>query len=308
MSILRQYFRLQLSMTKRHLVEFGLAPATGFIIITAAFYGFSAYLFHAVKFANYCYVLVAVSLLLPYTEMNRNDFLKLVYPKKNYLVIRVAENLITVAAFILFLCSRREYYPALILLVLAVLAIFTGSGKKPLMAIPTPFYKKPFEFIVGFRRSFPVLIAAWALGVIAIIYQNDNLGLFALALVFLACIGFYLEPENVFYVWVHKLNYNQFLLDKIITALIFSTLLALPVSIALIIFFKASMPAIIGLQVLGYCYLLTIILAKYAAYPNRINLPQAILFTFSLAMPPLLLALVPFFYLQSVKRLKEILP
>ena len=37
------------------------------------------------------------------------------------------------------------------------------------------------------------------------------------------------------------------------------------------------------------------------------NLPQGILLALSLTMPPLLLALVPFFYIQSQNRLKEIL-
>jgi hypothetical protein len=37
------------------------------------------------------------------------------------------------------------------------------------------------------------------------------------------------------------------------------------------------------------------------------NLPQGILLALSIIMPPLLLALVPFFYLQSFRKLKEIL-
>ena len=75
----------------------------------------------------------------------------------------------------------------------------------------------------------------------------------------------------------------------------------------LLIFFQTNIKAVFGFQALGYCYLLTVILAKYSAYPKKINLPQGILLALSLAMPPLLLVLVPFFYIQSKNRLKEIL-
>jgi hypothetical protein len=64
---------------------------------------------------------------------------------------------------------------------------------------------------------------------------------------------------------------------------------------------------IFGFQVLGYCYLLTVILAKYSTFPRKINLPQGILLAMSLAMPLLLLIVVPFFYIESNRRLKEIL-
>jgi len=75
----------------------------------------------------------------------------------------------------------------------------------------------------------------------------------------------------------------------------------------LLIFFQTNILAVFGFQALGYCYLLTFILAKYSAYPKKVNLPQGILLALSLAMPQLLLALVPFFYIQSKNRLKEIL-
>ena len=52
---------------------------------------------------------------------------------------------------------------------------------------------------------------------------------------------------------------------------------------------------------------LMIVLAKYAAFPGVISLPQALLIAFGLWLPPLLLGIIPYFYSQSIKKLKEIL-
>ena len=307
MKTLQPYFGLQLIMFKRQLIEFGLNPILGFIIILIAFYGFSIYLFSKIDYANYIYILIALSTIFQYSEIKRNDFLKLIYPKNSYFKIRILENLITVVPFIIFLCYSLEFYSVLLLIVGSILFSFLNTNKKVTSTIPTPFYRKPFEFIVGFRKSLIGFLFAYFLTAMSLIYQNFNLGIFSLVLIFILCFSFYIEPENEFYVWVYKLKVNGFLYDKIKTAILFSTIISLPVTMLLLIFFQTNIKAVFGFQALGYCYLLTVILAKYSAYPKKINLPQGILLALSLAMPPLLLALVPFFYIQSKNRLKEIL-
>ena len=307
MKTLQQYFGLQLIMFKRQLIEFGLNPILGFIIILAAFYGFSIYLFSRIEHANYIYILIALITVFQYSEIKRNDFLKFIYPKNNYFKIRILENLIKVTPFIFFLTCKIEFYSVLLLIVASILFSFLSTNNKVTSTIPTPFYRKPFEFIVGFRKSLIGFLFAYFLTATSLIYQNFNLGIFSLVLIFILCLSFYSEPENEFYVWIHKLNVNGFLFDKIITAIIFSTIISLPITLSLLIFFQTNILAVLGLQALGYCYLLTVILAKYSAYPKKINLPQGILLGLSLTMPPLLLALAPFFYIQSKNRLKEIL-
>lgn len=307
MTILQQYLGLQLRMFKRQLIEFGLNPILGVILILIGFYGFSIYLFTKTEYANYLYIIIASGVVLQYSEINRNDFLKFVYAKHNYFKIRILENLITVVPFIIFLCYKVEYYSALLLIVVSILFSFLNTNKKVIATIPTPFYRKPFEFIVGFRKSLIGFLFAYFLTAMSLTYQNFNLGIFSLVLIFILCLSFYSEPENEFYVWVHKLKVNRFLFDKIITAIIFSTIISLPITIALLIFFQANIKTVLGFHALGYCYLLTVILAKYSSYPKKMNLPQGILLALSITMPPLLLALVPFFYIQSKNRLKEIL-
>ena len=307
MKTLQQYFGLQLIMFKRQLIEFGLNPVLGFIIILTAFYGFSIYLFSKIEYANYLYILIALTAIFQYSEIKRNDFLKFIYPKNNYFKIRILENLIIVFPFVIFLCYSLEFYSVLILIVGSILFSVLNTNKKVTSTIPTPFYRKPFEFIVGFRKSLIGFLFAYFLTAMSLIYQNFNLGIFSLVLTFILCLSFYSEPENEFYVWVYKLNVNGFLFDKIITALIFSTIISLPIVIPLLIFFQTNIKAVFGFQALGYCYLLTVILAKYSAYQKKMNLPQGILLALSLTMPPLLLAVIPFFYIQSKNRLKEIL-
>ena len=76
MTTLQQYFGLQLTMFKRQLIEFGLNPIVGIIFILLGFFGFSIYLFTKTEYANYLYIIVALGMVLQYSEINRNDFLK----------------------------------------------------------------------------------------------------------------------------------------------------------------------------------------------------------------------------------------
>jgi hypothetical protein len=48
-------------------------------------------------------------------------------------------------------------------------------------------------------------------------------------------------------------------------------------------------------------------LAKYSAYPNEMDLVQAIIMTVCLAFPPMLIAVIPFFAGKSVNKLNEFL-
>ncbi|CAN5799016.1 hypothetical protein BH11BAC3_BH11BAC3_12100 [soil metagenome] len=294
-------------MLRRQLSDFGIHPALGFSIIVVAFFAFSVYLFRQSAYAGYLYAAIALSIASTYSEVNRNDFLKFTFSTKNYFKIRIVENLLTVLPFIIFLCIKKEIIPAILLIALASGITLYSTKSSFTITIPTPFYKKPFEFIAGFRKSLIAIFGAYFVTAMAILYHNFNLGIVSLLFIFFVCLSFYNEPENVFYVWVHKLTVNRFLFDKIKTAIAFSTLITLPSALALSITFPSHSWLIVAAQLLGYCYLLTIILAKYAAYPQKMNLPQGLLLALSFTMPPLLIGLIPFFYIQSKTRLNQIL-
>ncbi|CAN5636377.1 hypothetical protein BH11BAC3_BH11BAC3_47770 [soil metagenome] len=304
-SIASAYLKLQLTMLRRQLSDFGISPLLGFAIIFIGFFAFSFFLFNKTTYAGYLYVFIAVGILSGYSEATRNDFLKFTFSTKDYFTIRVAENLLTALPFLIFLGIKKEIIPATLLISLAACMTLYSTKSSFSITIPTPFYKKPFEFIAGFRNSFIAIFIAYFVTAMAILYHNFNLGILSLLFVFFVCLSFYNEPENVFYVGVHKLTANGFLFYKIKTAIAFSTLLTLPSAVALFIAFPSKIWLIAGCQLLGYCYLLTIILAKYAAYPQKMNLPQGILLALSITMPPLLLGIIPLFYMQSKKRLNQ---
>ncbi|MBI3232883.1 MAG: ABC transporter permease [Bacteroidetes bacterium] len=304
---IKPYFSLQLTMLNRQLAGFGLNPLLSFFVLLLAFYGLSIYVYTQNEFANYLYIIFATSIVLKYSESSRNDFLKFTYSKKDYRIIRILENIITTIPFILFLCYKTDYLSVFILLMTSMILSFTNTNKINFTKLPTPFYKKPFEFTVGFRKHILLFLFAYLITSASIYYQNFNLGLFSLLLTFLVCIAFYSEPENEYYVWVHQSKAREFLIDKIKIAIVYSTLISLPITLALLLFFQSNIAIVLGVQALGYCYLSTAVLAKYTAYPSKISLPQGILFALSFTMPPLLLVLIPYFYIQSKNRLKEIL-
>ena len=142
---------------------------------------------------------------------------------------------------------------------------------------------------------------------IAIHVDNLNLGLFALFLVFLTTLTYYLKPEPPYYVWIHAESPRRFLINKLRRASINAAFLAAPIFISLWIVYPADLKLILGSLLVGLLFLVTVILGKYAAYPAEMNLISALLLFINLYFPPLFLAIVPFFYIQSIQKLTLLL-
>ncbi|OYT17171.1 MAG: ABC transporter permease [Bacteroidetes bacterium 4572_77] len=304
---MKVYFLLQFKMANRKWHDFGLHPAVGFFLLIIGFIIASVYLFSKTEFAQSLYVFVALGLTSKMSELNRNDFLKHCFKTSAYYKLRLLENAIVASPFIAFLIYKQMFLGAIALTTLALLMALINTHRNTSFTTPTPFHKRPFEFLVGFRNTFFLVFGAYFLTFMSISVGNFNLGVFALLLVFALSLSFYSKPENEYYVWIFKDKPNSFLLRKIKTGLYYSTILSLPILLALIIFFSKETYTLLMFLLLAYVYLGSIILAKYAAYPNEINMPQAILIGLSLLFPPMLLAIIPFFYMQSVKRLNDLL-
>jgi hypothetical protein len=84
-------------------------------------------------------------------------------------------------------------------------------------------------------------------------------------------------------------------------------ILTIPVLLSLLIFYPVEFEQILLFFFIGLLSLWTIILAKYSAYPKEMNLPEGIIIAFSIYFPPILLAILPFFYIKSFNKLKLIL-
>jgi len=83
--------------------------------------------------------------------------------------------------------------------------------------------------------------------------------------------------------------------------------LCLPIIISLSLFFYTKIDIILGFQFLGYLFIFTTMLAKYSVFPEKLNIRFIIVFALTLLLPPLLLLIIPYLYIQSTKKLKEIL-
>ncbi len=301
------YFKLQYRILNRKLDEIGFSPILGYVLAIIGFYGISVYLFSKTEFAEYFYGLVSISFISKLSEKRRNDFLKTIFSINDYRKLRILENLILAFPFLVFLLYKQSFLITLLLFSVSVLFSLLHVNTSLSFTIPTPFSKKPFEFPVGFRKTFYFFPIAYFLTYQSILVENFNLGVASMLLIVVVILSYYSKPENEFYVWSFKLSARGFLLSKIMTGLIYFTFLSLPILISLIGFFPNKASTLIVFLVLGYVYITTIILAKYSAYPNEMNLPEAVLIGISLMFPPILLGITPLFYTKSIKRLKPFL-
>jgi hypothetical protein len=120
-------------------------------------------------------------------------------------------------------------------------------------------------------------------------------------------LGFYTKPEIDYYVWIHSLSPEKFLILKMKTALIYSSVLSLPVIFLLSVFYVENIAILFIFFLLGSAFLVMMISAKYSAYPDEINIPQGMLILFCLLFPPFLIAVIPYFFQKSTEQLKNVL-
>lgn len=294
-------------MLNRHLKAFGVIPILGYFLAVFIFILGSLYLFSKTEYAAYIYVFFAISPLTLLSETKRNDFLKSCFADKDYWRIRIVENLVIVTPFLLFLVFKNEWLITFGLALIAGLTARFHFNNQLNYTIPTPFYKYPFEFTVGFRTAFGMIFFAYFLAVMGISVGNFNLGVFSLLVIFLTSFSFYAEPESQFYVWIFSNKALSFLLEKIRVGLTYSTVLIAPILVSLGYFFPDKINFLLITLGLGYIYLLVIILAKYAAFPRAMNLPETLFIIGSVFFPPFLLFVIPFFYRRSIKNLNTVL-
>lgn len=304
---MKEYFILQFKMLNRQLSEWGIEPVIGYIVGLCAFIGVSIKLFEKTPLAEYPYIILSLSIIIKLNETNRNDFLKLCYSKIEYIKLRIIENLIVSIAFIFVLIHQEKYLSSLILLISVCFLSLIDLKSKSSFTLPTPFYKHPFEFTVGFRTNYLIYCFAYFLTFMSISVNNFNLGIFSLILALLSCLNYYTNSEDEYYVWIFSLTPKEFISYKLKNIILYSTILCLPIIICLSIFFYTNIDIIIGFQFLGYLFIFTTMLAKYSIFPEKLNIRFGIVFALTIWFPPLLLLIIPYLYIQSTKKLKEIL-
>lgn len=304
---MKEYFQLQIKMLNRRMIDFGLPLLIGYTLLPFVFILLSNYLFRNTQFSNYVYGLVALSFVSKLSEPKRNDFLKSIFTINKYRNLRLIENIIYCMPFTLFLVYKKQFIFSIILNLSIIIVTLFNFSTNSNVTIPTPFSKKPFEFTVGFRKTFYIYIIAYVLTYISVSVENFNLGVFSMLLIGLTCFSYYSKIENEYFIWNYNLSSKEFLLEKTKMCLINFSLLSLPIIITLAICSYNEIDILIIFFLLCYAYLTTIIFAKYSSFPNEMNISQGILIAMSFVFPPILVIFIPLFYTQSIKRLKQIL-
>lgn len=301
------YFKIQYNRGKRLLKEYGINHIVAFSIIFFLFITFSHFVFEKVIYANYVYPIIALSLLNILGNSNRNEFLKNCYTVKKYKQIRLLENIIGSIPFVIYLLYKQEFIIAIFLLLISGLLSLFNKINSFQFVIPTPFYKNPYEFITGFRKSYALFILSYTLTFISIYVGNFNLGIFALILIVLTSLNFYSKPEPIHFVWIHAQTPKQFISKKIRIAILYTLILTLPIIISLSIFNIEKAYLLLIFNFFGISTIVISLLGKYAYYPSEINLNQGILIGLSLIFPPISIIIIPILYKRTTQNLKPFL-
>ncbi len=304
---MKKYFTLQFKMFNRQLTEWGVEPILGYTLGLFIFILLSFQLFKNTQYADAIYIVIALSQIIKTNEEVRNNFLKLTYSSVDYLKLRIIENCIISSPFVIFLVYQENYLFAISLLVFCVFSVLFVLKSKSNFYLPTPFFKFPFEFTIGFRTNFILYLFAYFLTIISIVVSNFNLGIFSLIVTIIGCATYYTNSENKFYIWIYSLNPKEFLYTKTKMIILYTSILCLPILISLSIFFYNKIDIILGIQCLGYLFIYMTMLAKYSIYPEKLNIRFGIVIALTIWLPPILILIIPYLYIESTKKLKELL-
>jgi hypothetical protein len=304
---MKKYFTLQFKMCNRQLTEWGVEPILGYTLGLFIFSILSFQLFKKTQYADVIYIAIALSQIIKLNQEVRNNFLKLTYSSIHYLKLRIFENWVISLPFVIFLIYQQNYLFALILLISCVFSVLFVLKNKSNFYLPTPFFKYPFEFTIGFRTNFILYIFAYFLTIMSIVVYNFNLGIFSLIVTIMGCATYFTNSETKFYIWIYSLNPKEFLYTKTKMIVLYTTILCLPILISLCIFFYNKIDIILGIQCLGYLFIYMTMLAKYSIYPEELNIRFGIVIALTIWLPPILILIIPYLYIESTKKLKEIL-
>ncbi len=279
----------------------------GTALTLVLFIAMSAYLLYTMEYGDYLYCFLALTTVVNLGAEKRNRQLRILFSQAEYLKARLLENCLVILPFALCLLYAREWLLVLGLLAIAGLLVFYTFVKTNFAVIPTPFGKLPFENIVGFRKSILGVVFLYFLVFKGIQVENFNLAVVSFGVLFLVAMSFHAKPEPVHFVWIFSDTPRRFLSKKVGFSAMCASILALVPLVALGYFFPENFGLSLLVFFVGQLFLLSMIFAKYSAYPNEMNLPQAILYGLSLMFPPIFPFVCILFYRKAKNNLKQIL-
>lgn len=302
----KHYFNLHFHLTNRKLKDSGFHPIFAYSFGCTVFLVLSYLLFDLSHYARYIYLLPLFFVLNLLSAKKRNDFLKSTFKTKDYKTIRLTENALLALPFVIVSLFFKEFYFPILALLLSFLLSFVVVNSRNSFVFPTPFWKHPFEFVVGFRKSLLFIIGTYIVLIFGIYVGNFALAIFSLPLTFLIILSYIAVLENVYFVWVYNKSASKFLTYKIKVFVLYSSLLIVLQSIALISFFPSNSLIIISITLLLIIVSGLAVIVKYSVFPVEINIPEVLLIIASIIFPPLLILTFPYFYLKAKTNLNSL--
>ncbi|WDF67542.1 hypothetical protein PQ465_14680 [Sphingobacterium oryzagri] len=303
---MQYYFKLQYRIIRRSIEETGIPFIVGFGLFIAMCIAGYYLLSHYASLAQYLLPYLAVSLLLTLSDEQRLDHLRTLFSKRKFYRLRVLENSLLVAPLLLLACLAGLWLAALLSFGLALLFASFHPKLNWHRAMPTPFRRHPFEFIIFFRRRLWLLLLFSALLAIAMYVGNFNLAIVLFAIITLTVVGEVynvIEPEIV--LWNFSDPAALFLRRKLGRGEGQLLLLLAPFFIGLSLRFSEQLTWLCLAVLLGGLLLALLLFVKYAIYPRQAGLLEGLIFVFAASMPIGLLILFPYYFRKAKRNLEK---
>ncbi len=305
--MMKNYFRIQLRIFPRRIKQFGISPILFFILAPIILTVLGAWVYSKTLWAGYLIVAATLLWIAPLAAKERNEFLMFTFSITTYYTIRCIENLSCALLIVPWLLYFDDYALAGALVGLSILLALIRIQPFSSTRMATPFGDRLFEFAQGYRRYFVLYFLCLLIIAIAIYVDNFQMAIVFMAVLFLVMAHNYMQAEETYYVWCYAESVRSFMVRKLYTATLYAAAISLPIAGLLYFFFPENALVLILVTLLGLCFVVLMLLAKYAAYPERIGIPQGILIALSISFPVILPLIYWYFARQSHPRLKKYL-
>ncbi|MEM8897660.1 MAG: hypothetical protein AAGC85_06125 [Bacteroidota bacterium] len=301
------YLSLQFLVLRRKVQSIGFSPIVAYVGITLIAVICSILILDKFHFAGWIYACLSLFLIGKLSSKARNSFLKLQFPSSSYYVLRVVENMLAAIFPLVMLGLFYQVFPAVFLLIGMIGLAFIRFDSGISLNFPTPFFKHPYEFIVGFRQYIWLILASYFLAYQGVRVENFTLIVIAYFFLILSIPNFLSEIEKPFHVWIYDKNPRAFLLYKLWIGLIYSSFLSLPLGLVTTLSFTDQLLTLFCLQMIIYLNLASVILVKYARFPQKADVFFSIMVGLGMAFPPFLLFIYFYFGPKAFKNLSQLL-
>ena len=286
--------------------HWGFYPIVALVAATVLFIGLSFFLFY-MNYAEYIYMVAALSLMLGVSNQRQDEFLKLSLGGDTALRLKMIERMALAIPFCLILLIQSYPIHSGVLLVLSYLTIYVGGFGTPSLVLPVPYGRYPFEFTQGARKYVGVLMFGYFLLVMAISVGNYNLGAFSFLVLLATIMAFYDDDEDTYLVWMHSHKERDFLLYKSKIALIYSSLTLLPAVVLMIWVFHLQWMATLIIFLFCLIYVVFFVVVKFAFYGRPLSIGTVLMLLSPFLLPPILVLLLPYYFRRAERHLITIL-